>query len=124
MSGRGRAPCSKHSPSSFSQQPPSADLSNLTTSSRPSPATQWSTVGLLPNGRVRAHNATLRMLLAAAYDIDADRVTGGPAWLDSDSTAIRPQLRAFGQSKGIWYGAATETCPHPDRKSTRLNSSH
>lgn len=48
------------------------------------PADQWSTLGLLPNGRVQGRNVTLKMLLAAAYDIDTDRVTGGPAWLDSD----------------------------------------
>jgi uncharacterized protein (TIGR03435 family) len=44
----------------------------------------WVTVGLLPNGHVQCHNATLRMLIAAAYGRDEDLVTGGPAWLDSD----------------------------------------
>jgi uncharacterized protein (TIGR03435 family) len=44
----------------------------------------WVTVGLLPNGRVRCHNATLRTLIAAAYDRGEDMVTGGPAWLDSE----------------------------------------
>src|ERR1035438_10686507 len=44
----------------------------------------WVSVGILPNGYVRCHNATLRMLIAAAYDRDADLVTAGPAWLDSD----------------------------------------
>ncbi len=42
------------------------------------------TVGLLPNGTVRCRNATLRTLIAAAYDRDETLVTGGPSWLDSD----------------------------------------
>jgi uncharacterized protein (TIGR03435 family) len=44
----------------------------------------WVSVGLLPNGHVRCHNAGLRMLIAAAYDRDEDLATGGPAWLDSE----------------------------------------
>ena len=44
----------------------------------------WVSVGLLPNGHIRCHNATLRMLIAAAYDLDEDFVTGGPTWLDSE----------------------------------------
>jgi uncharacterized protein (TIGR03435 family) len=47
-------------------------------------ADSWVSMGLLPNGHVRCHNATLRMLIAAAYDRDEDLVTGGPAWLDSE----------------------------------------
>jgi uncharacterized protein (TIGR03435 family) len=47
-------------------------------------ADQWTSLGVLPNGHVRSHNATLRMIIAAAYNVDLDRVTGGPSWLDSD----------------------------------------
>jgi uncharacterized protein (TIGR03435 family) len=45
---------------------------------------QWVSIGVLPDGHVRSHNASLRMLIVAAYGVDADRVTGGPIWLDSE----------------------------------------
>jgi uncharacterized protein (TIGR03435 family) len=45
---------------------------------------QWVSVGILPDGRVECHNATLRQLIAAAYDVDLELVTGGPAWLDTE----------------------------------------
>src|SRR5579864_5430724 len=47
-------------------------------------ADQWVSLGILPDGRVRGHNVTLRMLIAGAYSVDVDRVTGGPEWLDSE----------------------------------------
>ena len=48
------------------------------------PSDQWTSVGILPDGRVECHNATLRKLIAAAYDVDVEMVTGGPAWLDTE----------------------------------------
>jgi uncharacterized protein (TIGR03435 family) len=45
---------------------------------------QWVSVGILPDGRVECHNATLRKLIAAAYDVDIELVTGGPEWLDTE----------------------------------------
>jgi len=42
------------------------------------------TVGILPNGHIRVRNATLRQIIAAAYNIDEALVMEGPAWLDSD----------------------------------------
>src|ERR1039457_4103243 len=45
---------------------------------------QWVSLGVLPDGHVRSHNATLRMIIAAAYNVDVDGVSGGPAWLDSE----------------------------------------
>src|SRR5216684_5906887 len=45
---------------------------------------QWVSLGIFPDGQVRGHNVTLRMLIAAAYNVDMDRVTGGPNWLDSE----------------------------------------
>ena len=45
---------------------------------------QWVSLGILPDGRVECHNATLRQLIAAAYDVDIELVTGGPAWLDTE----------------------------------------
>jgi uncharacterized protein (TIGR03435 family) len=42
------------------------------------------TLGILPNGQVRFRNATLKKIIAAAYNVDEDLVTGGPDWLNSD----------------------------------------
>ncbi|HKE22708.1 MAG TPA: TIGR03435 family protein [Bryobacteraceae bacterium] len=47
-------------------------------------ADSWVSVGLLPDGHVECHNVTLRQLIAAAYDVDAELVTGGPGWLDTE----------------------------------------
>jgi uncharacterized protein (TIGR03435 family) len=47
-----------------------------------------SAIDLLP-GRVQIRNASMRAILAAAYQVPADRITGGPAWLDSDRFDIR-----------------------------------
>ena len=47
-------------------------------------ADQWVSLSVLPDGSVRFHNATLRTIIAAAYNVDVERVTGGPSWLDSD----------------------------------------
>jgi len=61
--------------------PPPFDSADLRAAK---PGDQWVSMGLLPNGHVQCRNATLRMLLAAAYGMDEESVTGGPAWLDSD----------------------------------------
>ena len=45
---------------------------------------QFTTLGILPNGHVEFRNATLRMLIAAAWNLDENRVTGGPESVDSD----------------------------------------
>ena len=52
--------------------------------STPQPGDQITTYGILPNGHVYFRNTTLRTIIAAAYDLDVSRVTGGPTWLDSD----------------------------------------
>jgi uncharacterized protein (TIGR03435 family) len=49
------------------------------------------TVGILPNGHIRVRNATLKQIIAAAYNIDEALVMGGPAWLDSDRFDIMAQ---------------------------------
>jgi uncharacterized protein (TIGR03435 family) len=38
----------------------------------------------LQNGRVTVRNATLKLLIAAAYHIPDNALEGGPGWLDSD----------------------------------------
>jgi uncharacterized protein (TIGR03435 family) len=52
----------------------------------------WVSFGVLPNGYVRVHNATLRKLIAFAYDIPDSSVTGGPAWADADRFEIVARL--------------------------------
>jgi uncharacterized protein (TIGR03435 family) len=58
----------------------------------------------LINGQARVVNAPMRLLIAAAFNLNPDAVTGGPGWLDSDrfdlaakSTpdATEDQLRAM-----------------------------
>jgi uncharacterized protein (TIGR03435 family) len=52
----------------------------------------WVSVGVLPNGYVRVHNASLRKLIAVAYGISDSAVTGGPGWVDSDRFEIAARL--------------------------------
>jgi uncharacterized protein (TIGR03435 family) len=52
----------------------------------------WVSVGLLPDGYVRFHNANLRKLIAVAYGVPDSAVTGGPAWADSDRFDIVARL--------------------------------
>ena len=61
--------------------PPSFDSVEIQSSN---PAEPWMSIGILPDGHVQCHYATLRMLVAAAYDRNEDLVTGGPAWLDTE----------------------------------------
>ena len=49
--------------------------------------------GLLSGGRYEIHNFTMTDLIRAAYDVTADKVQGGPSWLDwnrYDITAKAP----------------------------------
>lgn len=52
----------------------------------------WVSVGVLPNGSVRVHNASLRKLIAVAYGLPDSAVSGGPSWVDSDQFEIVAQL--------------------------------
>ena len=40
--------------------------------------------GLYRRGRYEVHSATMLDLVRTAYNLDADKVTGGPAWMDKD----------------------------------------
>src|SRR6516165_11814755 len=42
------------------------------------------TVDFQPGGRFFARNVPLKILIALAYHLRPDKVTGGPGWLDSD----------------------------------------
>jgi uncharacterized protein (TIGR03435 family) len=45
---------------------------------------QVTTLGILPNGHVFFRNVSPRKMIAVAYNLDENLVTGGPDWLDSD----------------------------------------
>lgn len=40
--------------------------------------------GLYRSGRYEVHSATMLDLVRTAYNVDADKVTGGPGWMDRD----------------------------------------
>jgi uncharacterized protein (TIGR03435 family) len=46
----------------------------------------------IDQGRFKAHNLTLKRLIANAYDIDMSLVLGGPNWVDSDSYDINAKI--------------------------------
>lgn len=50
----------------------------------PAAANQFFDPGFLPGGRYQLRNATLVNLITEAWGIDAERVSGGPTWLDTD----------------------------------------
>jgi uncharacterized protein (TIGR03435 family) len=52
----------------------------------------WVSVGILPNGYVRVHNASLRKLIGVAYGLPDSVVSGGSSWVDSDRFDIVAQL--------------------------------
>ena len=52
----------------------------------------WVSVGILPNGYVRVHGASLRRLIAVAYGISDSAVTGGPSWVDTKRFEIVARL--------------------------------
>lgn len=59
----------------------------------PSPAPNNSHAGALRGTRYEIRNATMLDLIGAAYDVDADKVTGGPPWLEMnrfDIAALAP----------------------------------
>jgi uncharacterized protein (TIGR03435 family) len=39
---------------------------------------------MLPGGRLEVPNTTLKSFIMAAYSVQGDMITGGPAWLESD----------------------------------------
>jgi uncharacterized protein (TIGR03435 family) len=48
------------------------------------PGDEIVTQGILPDGHIQFRNISLRKIVAAAHDVDAELVTGGPDWLDTD----------------------------------------
>ena len=63
--------------------------------------------GVAPGGqRFTASNAPLRLLIMLAYDTTADRISAGPAWIDSELYDIDAKADALkGQNPGTWTPA-------------------
>src|SRR3712207_8362245 len=73
--------------------------------------------------------ADARKLAHARVLLQADEAEGGPAWVDETiAAALRVSVRTVerGRQRFVDQGlaAALPPRPSPDRKSTRLNSSH
>jgi uncharacterized protein (TIGR03435 family) len=66
--------------------PPTFDIADVHEGSR-SP-TVGMTGGQLRNGRYELHNATMVDLIRTAYGVDAEKVTGGPSWLELDRFTV------------------------------------
>jgi len=66
--------------------PPTFDVADVHEGSR-SP-TVGMTGGQLRNGRYELHNATMVDLIRTAYGVDAEKVTGGPSWLELDRFTV------------------------------------
>jgi bla regulator protein blaR1 len=62
---------------------------------RPSGSDSGRSIKFSPGGRLTARNATVRLLIKIAYDLNDDELTGGPAWIglkrfDIDATPDAP----------------------------------
>ena len=55
--------------------------------------------GFLPNGRLELRATTMLQMVSTAYSTQADRITGGPAWLDTDRFDVT--AKAPGGTPGI-----------------------
>jgi uncharacterized protein (TIGR03435 family) len=60
-------------------RPQSFDLTTIKPTPESSPP---ASIRSLPGGRLETQNVTLRMLIKWAWDLDDDRLSGGPKWLD------------------------------------------
>ena len=89
--------------------PPSFDIADVHEGSR-SP-TVGMTGGQFRNGRYELHNATMVDLIRTAYSIDAEKVVGGPTWLELDRFTViakAPQSTALPTVKLMLQSLLTE----------------
>jgi uncharacterized protein (TIGR03435 family) len=54
------------------------------------------------HGKLTVINASLKMLIAAAYSVDRVRVTGGPGWASADRFDIVAQGDASASARQVW----------------------
>jgi len=65
-------------------QPAPATFEAADVHASPASANAFFDSGFLPGGRYQLRYATMVNLIAEAYEIDAESVSGGPPWLDTD----------------------------------------
>lgn len=84
-------------------QTASAPLTFEVASIKPSAADFHGTMfQMQPGGRLRVTGATLKMLLAMAYDVRDFQISGGPGWISSDryDLVAKPERAADAESSG------------------------
>src|SRR5438105_1438822 len=57
--------------------------------------------GFLTNGRVEFRSTSLLRLITIAYSVQADRVVGGPSWLDSDRFDVTAKAHSSTASQAV-----------------------
>src|SRR5262245_32573602 len=72
----------------FAQQPDAARFEVASVKLNVDPAVRMRGLRPLPNGRLVATNATVRMMLVQAYGVLPYQLAGGPSWLDTDGYDI------------------------------------
>lgn len=58
--------------------------------------------GPLPGGRVTARSVTLKMLMAVAYDVREENISGGPNWIATDRWNIEARPGEGSMPPGNW----------------------
>jgi uncharacterized protein (TIGR03435 family) len=78
--------------------PPTFEVASIKPSPPPEPNRFGfpvaATIRIVPGGRFSATQATLRDLIRRAYDVQDNRVTGGPGWIGSDRFDITAAAEA------------------------------
>jgi uncharacterized protein (TIGR03435 family) len=93
--------------------PPAFEVASV----KPSTPVPGSAIGLFtyPGGRVVASYYPLKMLIHDAYDIDDNRILGGPAWVNDDRYDIEAKPPASSESSN-WIPANFKTPPNPEMR--------
>lgn len=81
-------------------RPQSFELATIKPTPESSPP---ASIRSLPGGRLETQNVTLRMLIKWAWDLDDDRLSGGPKWLDDVHYDVVGQAPAGELPRGALY---------------------
>jgi uncharacterized protein (TIGR03435 family) len=83
------------------------------TSVKPSADGETRTFGPRPGGRFLAKHVTLRTLIALAYNVREDRISGGPDWINTAPWNVEGKAREGSVSPGAWPDFWPDPA-HPD----------
>src|SRR3954471_2298488 len=75
----------------FAQSPPRFDIASIQSSARPNSGMRG---GILRGNRYELRNATMVDLIRTAYNVQPERISGGPSWLEWtrwDIAALAPE---------------------------------